>query len=181
MPCSERGRGTGNQSTNNNNGIKRNTSYTGADVARVEDATVALAVFGTGMELTAAGDGGLLTTFVGSFAAASAANIRHAIEESERDVTIRFCIMSRNGGAAVDGDAAVGNRVRQPDVPIGLALKCPDLVIPPYGRWGRLVIGPHVVLLHSDSCLGFAVSRTEPDESSGVSRSDREFSALPGR
>ena len=28
------------------------------------------------------------------------------------------------------GDAAVGNRVRQPDAPVGLALKCPDLVIP---------------------------------------------------
>jgi hypothetical protein len=53
---------------------------------------VALAVFRTGIELTAAGDGGLLTTFVGSCAATSAAKIRHAIEESERGVTIGFFI-----------------------------------------------------------------------------------------
>jgi hypothetical protein len=61
------------------------------------------------------------------------------------------------------GGSAVDNRVRQPDAPIGLALKCPDLVIPPYGRGDRLVMGRHVVLLHSDSCSGFAVSRTELD------------------
>lgn len=65
----------------------------------------------------------------------------------------------------------VDNRVRQPDAPIGLALKCPVLVIPPYGRSDRLVMDRHSVLLHSDSCSGFAVSFTELDESSGVSRS----------
>src|SRR4026207_1882916 len=67
-------------------------SRTGADVARVEEATVALAVFDRGMVLMADGAGGLLTTFVWSCAASSAARIRHTIEESERVVTIDFFI-----------------------------------------------------------------------------------------
>src|SRR5688500_164126 len=73
-------------------------SSTGAEAARVEAASVALAAISTGIELTA--EGGLLTTFVGSCAASWPAKITR--EDSDRGVTIDFFIWAATGGAVYD-------------------------------------------------------------------------------
>ena len=72
-----------------------------------------------------------------------------------------------------EGFAAVGNRVRQRDAPIGLALRCPDLVMPPYARAGRLVLGRGAVFTTFGQLLGIC------SQSAGTGLNERRITLRP--